>query len=208
MRYPILFIKSLTLSQTDTTIYDSFTISGWPEGTSGDILLNPQSISDDNNIRIKTFSATDTSILITYNDLINNSDYDPETYYYITTYNYDNQQYVFQSTSYPVLFKQVTKTFNIQNSGSGAYVIDGVSNGDIVLVRGNTYNFVINASGHPFWIQTVSGSYSNNNIYNSGITNNGTQNGTITFTVPTDAPNTLYYACQYHSSMKGTIIIN
>jgi hypothetical protein len=96
---------------------------------------------------------------------------------------------------------------NIVNSGSGAYIIDGVNNGDISLIRGNTYNLVINATGHPFWIQSVSGGYSSNDVYNSGITNNGTENSTITFTVPSDAPNTLYYACQYHSSMQGRILI-
>jgi plastocyanin len=97
--------------------------------------------------------------------------------------------------------------FNITNSGSGAYTIDGTNNATIVLTRGNTYNLIIDAIGHPFWIQTVSGGYSSGNVYNSGITNNGTQSGTIVFTVASDAPNTLYYACQFHSSMQGTITI-
>jgi hypothetical protein len=98
-------------------------------------------------------------------------------------------------------------TITVTNSGSGSYLIDGNSNAIISLIRGNTYNLVINATGHPFWIQTVSGGYSSNNIYSSGVTNNGSQNGTITFVVPNNAPNTLYYACQYHSSMQGSIII-
>jgi uncharacterized protein YjdB len=98
-------------------------------------------------------------------------------------------------------------TINITNSGSGAYLIDNVSNGTIQLIRGNTYNLVINAFGHPFWIQTVSGEQNVNYIYNSGITNNGTQNGTIVFVVPNDAPSTLYYVCQFHSEMQGIITI-
>jgi hypothetical protein len=101
-------------------------------------------------------------------------------------------------------------TINITNDGAGAYLIGGiggVSNGTISLVRGNTYILDINASGHPFWIQTVTGAYSSGNIYSSGITNNGTQSGTITFVVSNNAPNTLYYACEYHSSMQGTINI-
>jgi lysozyme len=53
----------------------------------------------------------------------------------------------------------------------------------------------------------VSGGYNSSNVYNSGITNNGTQNGIITFTVQDDAPNTLYYACEFHSSMQGLITI-
>lgn len=98
-------------------------------------------------------------------------------------------------------------TITITNDGASAYLIGGVSNGTISLVRGNTYNLNINASGHPFWIQTVTGAYSSGNIYSSGITNNGAQTGTITFVVPNDAPNTLYYVCQFHSSMQGTINI-
>ena len=99
-------------------------------------------------------------------------------------------------------------TITVVNSGTGSYTINGVeSNPTISLVRGNTYNLVINASGHPFWIQTVSGAYSSSNIYSSGVTNNGSQSDTITFVVPNDAPNTLYYACEFHSSMQGMITI-
>ena len=103
-------------------------------------------------------------------------------------------------------------TINITNSGSGAYSINGSNNAEIVLTRGNTYYLQIDANGHPFWIQTVPGAYNpgyyGNNIYSSsGLTNNGTQSGTITFLVPNDAPDFLYYACQYHSSMQGTIRI-
>jgi hypothetical protein len=98
-------------------------------------------------------------------------------------------------------------TITVTNSGASGYIINGNSNPTISLIRGNTYNLVINASGHPFWIQTVPGGYSSNNIYNTGITNNGSQNDTIIFVVPMDAPNTLYYACRFHSSMQGSITI-
>jgi hypothetical protein len=99
-------------------------------------------------------------------------------------------------------------SITVTNSGAGSYIIDGQeSNPTISLIRGNTYNLVINANGHPFWIQTVSGGYSSNDIYSSGVTNNGIETGIIIFVVPNDAPNTLYYACQYHSSMQGMITI-
>jgi hypothetical protein len=75
-------------------------------------------------------------------------------------------------------------------------------------LRGFTYQFDVNASGHPFWIQSVAAPYSSGNVYNTGVTNNGTQVGTITFAVPYNAPNTLYYVCQFHSSMAGTINIS
>lgn len=98
-------------------------------------------------------------------------------------------------------------TIVVVNNGAGSYSINGESNPIISLIRGNTYNLVINAAGHPFWIQTTQGFYTGENIYTSGVSGNGTQSGTILFVVPTDAPNTLYYSCQFHSSMQGSIII-
>ena len=97
------------------------------------------------------------------------------------------------------------ESFTVTNDGSGAYVVSGVQNPTFNLVKGNTYTFVINATGHPFWIQTVSGAYSSGNVYSTGTTNLGTDSGTITWTIPTNAPDTLYYVCQFHSSMQGTI---
>src|SRR4029077_13729362 len=41
--------------------------------------------------------------------------------------------------------------------------------------------------------------------YDFGVTNNGLQNGTLTWTVPANAPSPLYYACQFHDPMVGTI---
>jgi hypothetical protein len=97
--------------------------------------------------------------------------------------------------------------FVVTNSGASAYTIDGESNPTLTLVRGRTYVFDINASGHPFWIQTVSGAYNSQNVYNDGITGNGTQVGTLTWVVGQSTPDTLYYVCQFHSAMQGTINI-
>jgi hypothetical protein len=96
------------------------------------------------------------------------------------------------------------------NSGSGSYTINSVaSNPTLTLVRGSTYTFNVNAAGHPFHIQTVNSAYSSADVYTSGVTNPGASVGTITFTVPGGAPNTLYYVCQNHGAMRGTInIIN
>lgn len=95
----------------------------------------------------------------------------------------------------------------VTNSGSGSYTINTQSNPTLTLVRGSTYTFNINANGHPFHIQTVNSAYSSSDVYTSGVTNPGAQVGTVTFTVPNGAPNTLYYVCQYHSAMRGTINI-
>ena len=95
--------------------------------------------------------------------------------------------------------------YYITNSGSGAYIVNGVSNGNIYFEKGKKYRIHVNASGHPFWIQTVSGAYSSGDVYSTGITNNGTQSGHIIVELPSNAPQ-LYYACQYHSSMAGSVI--
>lgn len=79
------------------------------------------------------------------------------------------------------------------------------------LYRGSTYSFVINASGHPFYFTTDDGTnYSSNqyfNEYTDGVTGSRTDVGTITFTVPSDAPDTLYYQCGLHSAMRGEMVI-
>ena len=100
------------------------------------------------------------------------------------------------------------RDYSVINSGSGAYTIDGSNNPTLNLLRGFAYTFTVSASGHPFWIQTSAGAYSSGNVYNTGVTNNGTQSGTITFSVAYNAPSTLYYVCQYHSGMAGTINIS
>lgn len=101
--------------------------------------------------------------------------------------------------------------FDVSNGGASAYVFnDGgftnANNPDLTLVRGETYIFTINSPGHPFYIKSSQGN-GTSNAYNSNVTNNGTADGTITFTVPDDAPDTLFYNCQFHGAMTGTITI-
>ena len=97
--------------------------------------------------------------------------------------------------------------YYISNSGTGAYLINGVSNALIAFEKGKKYRIHVNATGHPFWIQTVSGAYSAANVYSSGITNGGAQSGHILIELPQNAPDNLYYACEYHSSMAGSISV-
>jgi hypothetical protein len=97
--------------------------------------------------------------------------------------------------------------YYIANSGSGSYTVNGVANGLITFERGKKYRIHMNASGHPFWIQTVSGAYSSGNVYSTGITNGGEDVGYILVELPQNAPDSLYYACQFHSSMQGSISV-
>ena len=102
-------------------------------------------------------------------------------------------------------------SYAVSNSGSTAYVFTGgdlenESNPDFTFKRGETYTFNVNASGHPFLIKTTE-TTGTGDAYNEGVTNNGIESGTITFTVSADAPDTLYYICEFHRSMSGTINI-
>jgi hypothetical protein len=102
----------------------------------------------------------------------------------------------------------VADNFYVTASGSSSYTIDGVTaNPPLTLVRGFTYYFTVNATGHPFWFQTTSGAYNALNTYGTGVTNGGDDVGLIQFTVAAGAPSTLYYICQNHSAMNGTITV-
>lgn len=77
----------------------------------------------------------------------------------------------------------------------------------LYLMRGEKYRFAVNASGHPFRIQTSTGAYDAATQYTDGLTNLGTQSGNVEFNVQFDAPDTLYYVCQSHSNMGAAIHI-
>src|SRR5688572_17291495 len=83
----------------------------------------------------------------------------------------------------------------------GVFSINGMGNNPtITLVRGRTYTFAIATSGsHPFFIGTSVGGGAPAGV--SG--NNGGSSGTITFNVPVNAQNCVYY-CTAHF-FSGTI---
>jgi hypothetical protein len=98
-------------------------------------------------------------------------------------------------------------SFRVTNQGNTAYVIDFQSNPSLTLVRGNTYTFTLVLNGiYPFFIKTQP-TLGTTNQYNVGVTNNGATTGIITFTVPQDAPDTLYYLNATQSSMQGVFNI-
>ena len=106
----------------------------------------------------------------------------------------------------------ISHTFNVTNNGLSDYTFSDTANhwfptseNDPILYlrRGETYNFVLNASGHPFEIRVSNGG----SAYSTGVTNNATAVGTVTFKVPMSAPATLYYQCTSHSGLGNTINI-
>lgn len=87
-------------------------------------------------------------------------------------------------------------------------VVGGELDPTLSLIRGYKYTFNVNAPGQPLWIMTTS-TYNITNGYSHGVTNNGTSTGIITFTVPGNAPDTLYYISESSSLlMKGVINIS
>ncbi len=100
----------------------------------------------------------------------------------------------------------VAADFTVDSAGQGAYVINGQSNPTLQLTRGKTYTFNVVVTGHPFWIKTFP-EIGTSSSYDTGVTNNGTSPGLVTFTVPANAPTQLYYQCQYHEPMNGTLSI-
>lgn len=104
--------------------------------------------------------------------------------------------------------------YSDQNNVDVAYAIDGEVGRTITLVRGETYEFELEASvesgpeglPHPFYMdRTAQGQ--GNDTYSSGVENGSATSGTVTFTPPDDAPNALYYVCGNHAYMGGDIEI-
>ena len=93
------------------------------------------------------------------------------------------------------------------------FQVDGLQQPEVGLYRGFTYTFDQSASSnspHPFRLSTTSdGTHGGGSQYTDGVTYTGTQgsNGLLTFTVPLDAPDTLYYYCQNPAGMGGTVQI-
>jgi hypothetical protein len=104
-----------------------------------------------------------------------------------------------------------SKTYSVTANGTSSYVFngEGLTNSDnpnLTFKRGGTYKFNLTVPNHPFFINMSQGT-GTARAYGVGVTSNGAVNGTITFTVPMDAPDTLYYNCQFHPNMNGTITI-
>ena len=107
-----------------------------------------------------------------------------------------------------------TNTYNINVSNSGAthYTLTGsdrngqINGSDVNINTGDTVNFIVNASGHPFWIKTTNNTGTTNAVNNPTASNNGSQNGTVSWTPTTIG--TYYYICQHHGSMQGRIIVS
>lgn len=144
------------------------------------------------------------------------------------------QRYNFQvpsSITIPTLTTPANIGYQVSFANAGAYtfgasmmngsMMDNVAEGENPSIgpmyRGGTYTFYLDSTltNHPFYLTTDSGQNFVANAYvgeyTSGVTgsrNNGTAGKeTLTFTVPMNAPDTLYYQCGVHAAMHGAITI-
>ena len=108
-----------------------------------------------------------------------------------------------------------TSTYSISVTASGGlYVLSGAdkngsvsgNNATVTVNVGDTLNFVVDVSGHPFFIKTSATTGTGNQVSTPAATNQGTQSGTVSWTPNTAG--TYKYICQYHGSMVGTIIVS
>lgn len=101
----------------------------------------------------------------------------------------------------------LAQDFTVSGGNNTDYTINGLPDPGLSLQRGVTYVFQLGSLPfHPFYIKSTSG-FGSAGAYNNGVVNNGATSGNITFTVPADAPNTLFYQCGNHPSMLGTLTI-
>ena len=123
------------------------------------------------------------------------------------------------STLNSVAPSAAAKTFpiNVINSGASHYVFNGDDRSTthvdafdpaINVNVGDTLEFSVNASGHPFYIKTTATTGTGNQVTTGTINGNGASVGTVTWDTTGVTPGTYYYICQFHSGMVGQIIIS
>ena len=99
--------------------------------------------------------------------------------------------------------------WEVNADGADHYTINGpgfssaTNDPTLYVQRGQTYAFdnSVQGAGHPFRIQSTTGLAGT--PYTAGQTGSGIT--VLYWTVPMDAPTTLYYQCTLHALMNGTI---
>ena len=117
----------------------------------------------------------------------------------------------FESANYLFNENQLNKFDNVFT----ASIEDGIIDPTLTLKRGELYTFSVNSLNivnateldfRPFYIKTDI-KPGLRNQYTKGVTNNGVTFGTLTFIVPFDAPDTLYYVNGKDIEASGIINI-
>ena len=91
---------------------------------------------------------------------------------------------------------------------SSNYEIDGKLDPILTFTRGQTYVFQRDDAGHTFYVKSALGNGSQGR-YDVGVLNNGSADPSfdVSFSVPQNAPDILYYQCGAHYNMQGNILV-
>ena len=107
-------------------------------------------------------------------------------------------------TRSPITWWEIDANGNAEYTFTGPGFATSTNDPTLYLMRGMTYAFDNNTGGnHPFRIQSTQGL--SGTPYTTGQSGSGT--AVLYFTVPMDAPATLYYQCTIHAAMQGQINI-
>jgi hypothetical protein len=94
------------------------------------------------------------------------------------------------------------------NSYEYVFTPNGLSrNPTLRLFRGQTYTFDINSPGNPFSIKTKRSSGTLDRYHTFDFNQAAIETGTLTITIPFDAPNVLYYVSESDIDVGGVIQI-
>jgi len=104
-----------------------------------------------------------------------------------------------------------TKTFVVTVIDNNKYYIDGVDRPLLELHQGQTYIFDMSDgsnAGHPLAFSTAFtgslSSYTTGVVSNHGTVPSGTAGSKVTFSVPLNAPSSIYYYCTVHGAGMGS----
>ena len=105
----------------------------------------------------------------------------------------------------------------VTNSGVSAYLFDQYSgnNPEIYAINGTTIAFKLNATDHPFLIQTGAGVNYNTGLVHvtttgtvtTGASAQGKDSGTLYWKIPSTISGSYRYQCEEHGAMVGNITI-
>ena len=113
-------------------------------------------------------------------------------------------KYVVQNSSSAGV-SQKTLTLN-----AGKYTFDQTDSSNIKSSGGGGYGGGVSVQTHQIKFSTTSdGTHNSGSAYTTGVTTSGTpgSNGKTEIVIDASTPSTLYYYCQNHSGMGGTINI-
>ena len=89
-----------------------------------------------------------------------------------------------------------------------AYIFNGEENKTLMLIRGKSYSFNVQAPTHPlFFTKSSIGGSEHRNESLMGPNEVPTDDGILTFFIRDDLPNSFYYQCYNHPKMGGKVIV-